>query len=37
MNDFSELINLIESNPSNWQSILKNKPYAYAYSLYFKT
>ena len=28
MNDFSELINLIESNPSNWQSILKNKPYS---------
>ena len=28
MNDFSELINLIEANPSNWQSILKNKPYS---------
>lgn len=28
MNDFSELINLIEANPSNWQSVLKSKPYS---------
>lgn len=28
MNDFSELINLIESHPSDWQNVLKNKPYS---------
>lgn len=27
-NDFEELINLIESHQSDWQSVLKQKPYS---------